>query len=45
MISIHGRREVGIEADVSRLDLTFDDVEVATGSDVMQLQKAMRRKR
>lgn len=45
VISIHGAREFGVEADVPRLDLAFDDVEVATGSDVMQLQKAMSRRR
>ena len=45
MISIHGAREFGVEADVPRLNLTFDDVDVVTGNDVMQLQKAMNRKR
>lgn len=46
IISIHGSREFGVEADVApRLDLTFDDVEVAVPSDVMLIERAMSRKR
>jgi predicted protein tyrosine phosphatase len=46
IISIHGAREFGVEAEVSRrLDLTFDDVEVAATDDMMAMQRAMRRKR
>jgi predicted protein tyrosine phosphatase len=47
IISIHGGREFGVEADVRhRLDLAFDDVEVAAaGDDVEALQRAMSRKR
>jgi predicted protein tyrosine phosphatase len=46
IISIHGGREYGVEADVPRrLDLRFDDVEVAFPDDVMAMQRAMSRKR
>lgn len=46
IISIHGVREFGVEADVPhRLDLTFDDVEVAAPDDMMAMQRAMSRKR
>jgi predicted protein tyrosine phosphatase len=46
LISIHGDREFGVEADVQRrLDLTFDDVEAPQPDDVMSLQRAMSRKR
>ena len=46
IISIHGRREFGVEADgVSRLDLTFDDVDVPVPGDMLGLQIAMSRKR
>jgi predicted protein tyrosine phosphatase len=46
IISIHGPREFGVEADVARrLDLTFDDVEVASAVDVEAVQRAMSRKR
>jgi predicted protein tyrosine phosphatase len=46
IISIHGRREFGVEADVAnRLDLSFDDVEVAARDDVMAMQRAMTRQR
>jgi predicted protein tyrosine phosphatase len=45
IISIHGRREFGVEADVPhRLDLTFDDVEVVPPDDRVALQRAMNRK-
>ena len=46
IISIHGAREFGVEAEVSRrLDLTFDDVEVAVPDDMLAMQRAMSRKR
>ena len=46
IISIHGSREFGVEAEVlPRLDLTFDDVEVAAPDDMMAVQRAMSRKR
>jgi predicted protein tyrosine phosphatase len=46
IISIHGAREFGVEANVSRrLDLTFDDVEVAAPDDMLAMQWAMSRKR
>src|SRR4051812_26422532 len=46
IISIHGAREFGVEAEVSRrLDLTFDDVEIAVPDDIMAMQRAMSRKR
>src|SRR3954468_21990056 len=46
IISIHGGREFGVEADVAdRLDLTFDDVEVAEPDELMAMQRAIRRKR
>ena len=46
IISIHGRREFGIEADVPyRLDLRFDDIEVPAAGDVMAMHRALSRKR
>jgi predicted protein tyrosine phosphatase len=46
LISIHGPREFGVEAAVSRkLDLTFDDVEVPVPGDVLSMQRAMGRRR
>ena len=46
IISIHGRREYGVEAEVMhRLDLTFDDVEVVAPGDVVALQRAFSRRR
>jgi predicted protein tyrosine phosphatase len=46
VISIHGRREFGVEAGVSpRLDLTFDDVEVAPPGDLTAVERVMARKR
>ena len=46
IISIHGRREFGVEGDVAhRLDLTFDDVEVAVPDDEMALLRATSRRR
>src|SRR5215213_7047308 len=46
IISIHGGREFGVEAEVPRrLDLTFDDAEVAAPDDMMAMQRAMSRKR
>jgi predicted protein tyrosine phosphatase len=46
VLSIHGRREFGVEApDVgARLDLVFDDVEVPAVNDVMAMQRAMARR-
>jgi len=45
VISIHGAREFGVEwAGKVRLDLSFDDVEMAAG-DVRALQRALSRKR
>lgn len=44
--SIHGRREFGVEAHVAhRLDLTFDDVEVAPPGDLAAVERTMTRKR
>jgi predicted protein tyrosine phosphatase len=46
LISIHGGREFGVEADVPfRLDLRFDDVEVPSADDVTAIHRAMSRKR
>src|SRR5687767_3393467 len=46
IISIHGGREFGVEADVTRrLDLAFDDVEPAAPDDLVAMQRAMARKR
>jgi predicted protein tyrosine phosphatase len=47
IISIHGRREFGVEAHVAhRLDLTFDDTEVAAaGDDEMGLLRLTARRR
>jgi predicted protein tyrosine phosphatase len=46
IISIHGAREFGVEEEVSRrLDLSFDDVEVAARDDMIAMQRAMSRKR
>ena len=46
IISIHGRREFGIEADVKhRLDLAFDDVEVPAPDDEMAMLRAAGRRR
>ena len=46
IISIHGGREFGVEAEVPRrLDLTFDDVEVTAPEDMVGMQRAMSRKR
>jgi predicted protein tyrosine phosphatase len=46
IISIHGHREYGVEAEVMhRLDLTFDDVEVVAPGDVLALQRAFSRRR
>jgi predicted protein tyrosine phosphatase len=46
VISIHGHREFGVEAGVAcRLDLTFDDVEVAPPGDVQAIERVMARKR
>ena len=46
IISIHGNREFGVEADVKhRLDLTFDDVEVARENDEITMQRVLSRKR
>ncbi len=46
IISIHGAREFAVEADAAhRLDLRFDDVDVAAADDVMSMQRAVSRKR
>src|SRR3982750_433823 len=46
IISIHGRREFGVEAEVvRRLNLSFDDVEVPAPGDVMGMQRAVSRRR
>lgn len=46
IISIHGNREFGVEANVKhRLDLTFDDTEVAREDDEMTMQRVLSRKR
>jgi predicted protein tyrosine phosphatase len=46
IISIHGAREFGVEADVThRLDLTFDDVDVPAADDLLGMQKMWSRKR
>lgn len=46
ILSIHGGREYGVEANVpTRLDLIFDDVEVPTPGDVLSMQRAMSRRR
>lgn len=46
IISIHGGREFGVEAEVPRrLDLAFDDVEIAAPDDMIAMQRAMSRKR
>ena len=46
VISIHGRRGFGVEADVAhRLDLTFDDVEVAAADDPMAVLRVTSRRR
>jgi predicted protein tyrosine phosphatase len=46
ILSIHGGREYGVEADVpTRLDLVFDDVEVPIPGDVLSMQRAMSRRR
>ena len=46
VISIHGRREFGVEAGVPhRLDLSFDDVEVPDPGDVLALHRAASRRR
>ena len=46
IISIHGRREFGVEADVPhRLDLTFDDVDAPAPDDLMATLRATSRRR
>ena len=46
IISIHGSREFGVQSDINpRLDLNFDDVEVAPDHDLMARQRALSRKR
>jgi predicted protein tyrosine phosphatase len=47
LISIHGSREFGVEADVARrLDLSFDDIEtIREGADVMELHRVTSRRR
>ena len=46
IISIHGHREFGVDADTAhRLDLTFDDVEDPPADDLVAVQRAMSRKR
>jgi predicted protein tyrosine phosphatase len=46
VISIHGRREFGVELECAhRLDLGFDDVEVARPGDLESMERAMMRRR
>jgi predicted protein tyrosine phosphatase len=46
IISIHGQREFGVEGDVAhRLDLHFDDTEVAMAHDAGAMQRLMSRRR
>lgn len=46
IISIHGRREFGVEADVPRrLDLAFDDVDVPDAADPIAAWRTMSRRR
>jgi len=46
VISIHGTREFGVELECAhRLDLTFDDVEVARPGDLEAMERAMMRRR
>jgi predicted protein tyrosine phosphatase len=46
IISIHGQREFGVEADAPRrLDLHFDDVDVPPTNDIFAIQRAMSRRR
>jgi predicted protein tyrosine phosphatase len=46
IISIHGAREHPVKLDIShRLDLTFDDVDLADPNDPIALQRAHSRKR
>ncbi len=46
VISIHGRREFGIELQCEhRLDLVFDDVEVVRPGDLEAMERAMMRRR
>jgi predicted protein tyrosine phosphatase len=46
IISIHGRREHGVEAHAPhRLDLAFDDVEVPAQGDVLAMVRASARRR
>jgi predicted protein tyrosine phosphatase len=47
VLSIHGRREFGVEVDVAqRLDLSFDDVEVVHDvNDMAALRRAISRRR
>lgn len=46
ILSIHGAREFGVEADVAhRLDPTFDDVEVPAADDLAAMQRAVSRRR
>ena len=46
VISIHGRREFGVELECEyRLDLHFDDVEVVRAGDLEAMERAMMRRR
>lgn len=46
IISIHGGREFGVDADARhRLDLTFDDTEVPADDDVASMLRATSRRR
>jgi predicted protein tyrosine phosphatase len=46
IVSIRGSHEFGVEFDVvHRLDLTFDDVDIAPPGDVLALQRILTRKR
>jgi hypothetical protein len=46
IISIQGKREFGVEAEVPRrLDLVFDDIEVPRAGDVVGRQRTVSRRR
>jgi predicted protein tyrosine phosphatase len=46
IVSIHGKREFGVEAEgVARVDLGFDDVEVAVEGDEVSAQRVVSRRR
>src|SRR5437879_1819679 len=46
IMSIHGQRECGVESDVEcRLDLAFDDVEIAAAAGPLAMLRATARRR